>query len=53
MTNEQLQTRVKWLLKDLKEHHIIADDVFLDNRLFAMRSAKHVNSYFELLFDYD
>ena len=42
MTNEQIQTRVKWLLKDLKEHHIVAEDVFLDNRLFAMRSAKHV-----------
>jgi hypothetical protein len=46
MTKEQLQTRVKWLIKELKDHYIIADDIQLDTRLFAIRSAKHV---FELL----
>lgn len=42
MTNEQLQLRVKWLLQELKDHHIIPDDIILDNRFFAIRSAKHV-----------
>lgn len=46
MTKEQLHTRVKWLLKDLKMYHVIADDVGLDARLFAIRSAKHVRFIF-------
>lgn len=50
MTNEQVQTRVKWLLKDLKENRIIAEDVYLDSRLFAVRSAKHVIIVSKILF---
>ena len=46
MTTDQLQTRIKWFLKDLKESYVIAEDTTLDTRLFAIRSAKHV---FELL----
>ena len=46
MTTDQLQTRIKWFLKDLKESYVIAEDTTLDTRLFAVRSAKHV---FELL----
>ncbi len=42
MTKEQLTNRVKWFLKELKEHHIIAEDVELDTHLIAIRSARHV-----------
>ena len=42
MTKEQLQTRVKWFLKELKEYHVIPSDIELDTRLIAIRSAKHV-----------
>lgn len=42
MTKEQLQTRVKWLVKELKDNYIIAQDVQVDSRMFAVRSAKHV-----------
>lgn len=43
MTKEQIQTRVKWMLNELKEHKIISNEVILDSRLFAIRSSKHVN----------
>ncbi|RMZ96160.1 hypothetical protein BpHYR1_050566 [Brachionus plicatilis] len=46
MTKEQIQTRVKWMLNELKEHKIIANDIILDTRLFAIRSSKHI---FDLL----
>ena len=46
LTNEQLQTRVKWMLKELKANKVIPDDIILDSRLFAVRSSKHV---FDLL----
>lgn len=42
MTKEQLQTRVKWALKELKGQNVIPDDIQLDTRSFAIRSAKHV-----------
>ena len=42
LTKEQLQTRVKWMLKDLIKYRVIADDTGLDSRMFAIRSAKHV-----------
>ncbi|CAF0998747.1 unnamed protein product [Brachionus calyciflorus] len=46
MTKEQLQTRIKWMLNELKSNKIIPNDVYLDTRLFAIRSSKHV---FDLL----
>ncbi len=42
MTKEQVENRIKWLLRDLKENHVIPDDVQLDSRLIAIRSARHV-----------
>lgn len=42
MTKEQIQTRIKWFLKELKENNVIAQDIELDTRLVAIRSAKHV-----------
>ena len=46
MTKEQLQTRVKWFIKDLKDKHVIAEDIELDTRLVAIRSAKHVEEFY-------
>ena len=43
MTKEQLQLRVKWLVRELKANFVIAEDVQVDTRLFAVRSAKHVS----------
>jgi hypothetical protein len=39
-------TRIKWVLNELKENRIVANDLYIDSRMFAIRSAKHV---FELL----
>ena len=44
-----MQTRVKWLLKDLIKYQVIADDIGLDARMFAIRSAKHVNTCFDFI----
>ncbi len=46
MTKEQIQTRIQWVLDELKKQNVVADDLALDTRLFANRSAKNV---FELL----
>ncbi|UJR35409.1 hypothetical protein I4U23_028166 [Adineta vaga] len=46
LTPEQIRTRCEWAVKHLKEHQVIPEDVQVDARLFAVRSAKHV---FELL----
>ncbi|CAF0731036.1 unnamed protein product [Didymodactylos carnosus] len=46
LTTEQIRTRCDWAVKELKENQIIPDDIQVDTRLFAVRSAKHV---FDLL----
>ncbi|CAF1939436.1 unnamed protein product [Rotaria magnacalcarata] len=46
LSPEQIRTRCEWAVKHLKEHQVIPEDVQVDARLFAVRSAKHV---FDLL----
>ncbi|XP_050411091.1 uncharacterized protein LOC126825502 [Patella vulgata] len=46
LTAQQKQTRVDWIVDELKKCNVIPDDVKIDARLFAMRSADHV---FDLL----
>ncbi|WAR01827.1 Y381-like protein [Mya arenaria] len=46
LTEQQKQTRVDWVVEELKKCRVIPDDVHIDTRLFAMRSADHV---FDLL----
>ncbi|CAF0870949.1 unnamed protein product [Rotaria sordida] len=46
LSPEQIRTRCEWAVKHLKEHQVIPEDVHVDARLFAVRSAKHV---FDLL----
>ncbi|KAK3602636.1 hypothetical protein CHS0354_034226 [Potamilus streckersoni] len=46
LSQQQKQTRVEWMMEELKSCNIIPEDVHLDSRHFAMRSADHV---FDLL----
>lgn len=46
LTDQQKQTRVDWVVEELKKKNVIAEDVYVDTRLFAMRSADQV---FDLL----
>eukprot|EP00794_Sanderia_malayensis_P010823 gene10823-11975_t len=46
LTLAQKETRVEWMMEELKRHEVIPEDVFIDSRMFAMRSAEQV---FELL----
>jgi hypothetical protein len=43
LTKDQIQTRMQWILNELKKYKVIADDIKLDTRMFAIRSADHVN----------
>ncbi|KAH3877689.1 uncharacterized protein LOC127872130 isoform X2 [Dreissena polymorpha] len=42
LTDQQKQTRVDWVVEELKKCNVLPEDVFVDSRLFAMRSADHV-----------
>lgn len=46
LTQQQKITRIEWLVNELKKFKVLQDDVFVDYRLFAMKSADHV---FDLL----
>ncbi|XP_060080381.1 uncharacterized protein LOC132559772 [Ylistrum balloti] len=46
LSQQQKQTRVEWVVDELKTCQVLPDDVVVDSRLFAMRSADHV---FDLL----
>ncbi|XP_071099543.1 uncharacterized protein [Haliotis cracherodii] len=46
LSQQQKQTRVEWVLEELKRCNVIPIDTYVDARMFAMRSADHV---FELL----
>ena len=43
MTKEQLQTRIKWIIRDLKEENILRNEFQVDTSLVAAKSAKHVS----------
>ncbi|XP_053383962.1 uncharacterized protein LOC123536322 isoform X2 [Mercenaria mercenaria] len=53
LTDQQKQTRVDWMVEELKKKNVIAEDVFVDTRLFAMRSADHVFSLLWRLISHD
>lgn len=40
---------MQWILNELKKYKVIADDIKLDTRMFAIRSADHVNYSFGFL----
>ena len=44
LSEDQKRTRIQWIVDELKRSEIIADDVFVDTRMFAMRSAQHVST---------
>ncbi|GFO50623.1 ankyrin-3 [Plakobranchus ocellatus] len=46
LSQQQLQTRVEWVVEELKSCEVLPQDVYVDPRMFAMRSADHV---FDLL----
>ncbi|XP_005093507.2 uncharacterized protein LOC101862335 [Aplysia californica] len=46
LSQQQLQTRVEWVVEELKQCDVLPHDVYVDPRMFAMRSADHV---FDLL----
>ncbi|XP_041366840.1 uncharacterized protein LOC121381572 [Gigantopelta aegis] len=46
LSQQQKQTRVEWMLQELKRCNVIPLDIGIDCRMFAMRSADHV---FDLL----
>ncbi|KAJ8299222.1 hypothetical protein KUTeg_023282 [Tegillarca granosa] len=46
LSQQQKQTRVEWIVEELKKCNLVPDDVAVDTRLFVMRSADHV---FDLL----
>ena len=43
LSQQQMETRVGWVIEELKKCSILPDDVYVDSRLFAMRSADHVS----------
>lgn len=43
LTEQQKQTRVDWMVEELKKCNVIPEDVFVDSRMFAMRNSEHVN----------
>ena len=43
LSQQQMETRVGWVVEELKKCSILPDDVYVDSRLFAMRSADHVS----------
>ncbi|KAL4225170.1 hypothetical protein ACF0H5_015862 [Mactra antiquata] len=53
LTDQQKQTRIDWVVAELKKKNVIADDVFVDTRLFAMRSADHVFNLLWRLISHD
>ncbi|KAK3101728.1 hypothetical protein FSP39_005894 [Pinctada imbricata] len=46
LSQQQKETRINWIVDDLKSSSILPQDVTVDTRLFVMRSADHV---FDLL----
>lgn len=46
LSDTQKVTRMDWIMEELKKCKVVPEDVHVDTRLFAMRSADHV---FELL----
>ncbi|KAK7491465.1 hypothetical protein BaRGS_00017294 [Batillaria attramentaria] len=46
LSQQQCQTRVDWVLEELKNCSVLPNDTHVDARMFAMRSADHV---FDLL----
>lgn len=46
LSQQQKQTRVEWVVEELKCCQVLPDDVTVDSRMFAMRNADHV---FDLL----
>ncbi|CAF2762566.1 unnamed protein product [Rotaria sp. Silwood2] len=53
LSPEQIRTRCEWAVKHLKEHQVIPEDVHIDARLFAVRSAKHVFDLIWRLVEHD
>ncbi|XP_060562776.1 uncharacterized protein LOC132722318 isoform X2 [Ruditapes philippinarum] len=53
LTDQQKQTRIDWVVEELKKKNVIAEDVFVDTRLFAMRSADHVFNLLWRLISHD
>jgi ABC-type antimicrobial peptide transport system ATPase subunit len=43
MTKEQLQTRIKWFIKELKAVNVLPDAANFDPKLIAIRQTKDVN----------
>ncbi|XP_064635397.1 uncharacterized protein LOC135492725 [Lineus longissimus] len=46
LTQQQKITRVEWIVAELRKCDIIPEDIYVDTRMFAMRSADHI---FDLL----
>ncbi|CAL1541164.1 unnamed protein product [Lymnaea stagnalis] len=46
LTTQQVQTRVNWVVDELKKCDVLPQDAYVDSRLFAMRSSDQV---FDLL----
>ncbi|XP_059170627.1 uncharacterized protein LOC131952123 [Physella acuta] len=46
LSQQQVLTRVQWMVDELKQCGVLPNDVYVDPRMFAMRSADHV---FEVL----
>lgn len=44
-----METRVGWVVDELKKCNVLPEDVYVDSRLFAMRSADHVSSVFNYI----
>lgn len=42
LSQQQKQTRVDWIVDELKKSSVLPADVSLDTRMFAMRSADQV-----------
>ena len=42
LTKEQIQTRITWILDELKRYDVVSKDLKIDTRMFAIRSSKHV-----------
>ena len=43
LSQQQCQTRVDWVLEELKRCGVLPSDTHVDARMFAMRSADHVS----------
>jgi len=43
LTQPQKLTRIEWMVDELKKCEVLSDDVRVDCRLIAMKSADHVS----------